>query len=179
MDPPPFDELVRIAWNDLRALSRRSIARQQGAHRFADATSLLGEALGRLSTQRNLPDSRAQLHGLAKLAIRRALADRMRKGLAAKRDARAESVEPIARRARARAERSDPRREDRRTSVLEALDALHEADPRAAEVLFLTARAQMKAEAVAEVLGISVPTVERDLRAARAFVAAWIGREDE
>ena len=32
----------------------------------------------------------------------------------------------------------------------------------------------MRAAEVADELGVSTPTVERDLRAARAFMAAWI-----
>ena len=71
-----FDQLVEHAWDDLRRLSRRSIRAQQGAVRFAEPTSLLAEAMGRLTAQESKPTNAAQLKGLATLALRRALADR-------------------------------------------------------------------------------------------------------
>ena len=169
-----FDQLVEHAWDDLRRLSRRSIRAQQGAVRFAEPTSLLAEAMGRLTAQESKPTNAAQLKGLATLALRRALADRMRRGLAAKRDRAGMADLARARAGVARAAGDEVVGEELRARVLAGLEALGELDPRAAEALFLTAQAGMRAAEVADELGVSTPTVERDLRAARAFMAAWI-----
>jgi DNA-directed RNA polymerase specialized sigma24 family protein len=179
MSRKPFDELVREALPDLRRLARRSIREQVGGARFAGPTSLLGDAMGRLAGQRNLPENRDQLQGLAMLALRRALADRMRRGLAAKRDDARLGALAYARGSHGSSPaRSGDDVSELRTRILEAMHALAEADPRAAEALFLTVQAGMGAAAVATELGVSVPTVERDLRAARAFLAAWLSSGD-
>jgi RNA polymerase sigma factor (TIGR02999 family) len=59
----------------------------------------------------------------------------------------------------------------------QALSTLERADARAAEVTHLTYFAGLDREAVAHVLGISVPTVDRDLRYARAWLAERLGHE--
>jgi RNA polymerase sigma factor (TIGR02999 family) len=59
----------------------------------------------------------------------------------------------------------------------EALKMLAKAEPRAAEVIHLTSFAGLEREAIAEVLGISVPTVDRDLRFARAWLAEHLGHD--
>jgi RNA polymerase sigma factor (TIGR02999 family) len=51
-------------------------------------------------------------------------------------------------------------------------------DPRAAEILQMTYFAGMEREDIATVLGISVPTVDRELRFARAWLAEQLGRSD-
>jgi RNA polymerase sigma factor (TIGR02999 family) len=50
-------------------------------------------------------------------------------------------------------------------------------DPRAAEILQMTYFAGMEREDIATVLGISVPTVDRELRFARAWLTERLGRD--
>ncbi len=52
-------------------------------------------------------------------------------------------------------------------------------DPRAHEVLQLTYFGGLPREAIAEVLAVSVPTVDRELRFARAWLAEQLGRSLE
>jgi RNA polymerase sigma factor (TIGR02999 family) len=59
------------------------------------------------------------------------------------------------------------------------LTRLAERDPRAAQVLELTYFAGLERAAIAEVLGLSVPTVDRELRFARAWLVERLGRELE
>jgi RNA polymerase sigma factor (TIGR02999 family) len=59
------------------------------------------------------------------------------------------------------------------------LDRLSRADPRSAEVLQLTYFGGLKRDDVAAVLGLSVPTVDRELRFARAWLATQLDRELE
>jgi len=53
-----------------------------------------------------------------------------------------------------------------------ALCALAELDPRLEQVVELRFFAGLTLQEVAEAMGLSEPTVKRDLRAARAFIAA-------
>ena len=57
----------------------------------------------------------------------------------------------------------------------EALSELDATDPRAAQVLHLTYFAGLNREGIAGVLGVSIPTVDRELRFARAWLAERIG----
>jgi RNA polymerase sigma factor (TIGR02999 family) len=56
----------------------------------------------------------------------------------------------------------------------EALRALEGDDPRAAQVLELHHFAGLELERIGELLGVSVRTIDRDLRYARAFMAARV-----
>lgn len=57
------------------------------------------------------------------------------------------------------------------------LDQLAQRDPRGAEVLQLTYFAGLKRQDIALVLDISVPTVDRELRFARAWLSGQLGRD--
>lgn len=57
------------------------------------------------------------------------------------------------------------------------LTQLHALDARAAEVLQMTYFAGLQREDIATVLGISVPTVDRELRFARAWLSSQLGRD--
>jgi len=59
------------------------------------------------------------------------------------------------------------------------LDQLGAHDPRGAQVLELTYFAGLQRADIADVLAISVPTVDRELRFARAWLAEQLGRELE
>jgi RNA polymerase sigma factor (sigma-70 family) len=56
------------------------------------------------------------------------------------------------------------------------LDQLAALDPRAARVLELTYFAGLPRADIAELLEVSVPTVDRELRFARAWLAEQLGR---
>jgi RNA polymerase sigma factor (sigma-70 family) len=55
-------------------------------------------------------------------------------------------------------------------ALSEALDSLAELDPRGAEIVQMRFLAGMTNEQIADVLEVSVRTVERDWRAARAWL---------
>ena len=59
------------------------------------------------------------------------------------------------------------------------LDQLAVLDPRAAEVLQLTYFGGLLRDEIATVLGLSVPTIDRELRFARAWLAAQLQRDLE
>ncbi|HEY8880908.1 MAG TPA: ECF-type sigma factor [Roseateles sp.] len=58
-----------------------------------------------------------------------------------------------------------------------ALNRLDERDPRGAQVLQLTYFAGMQRSEIAEVLGLSVPTIDRELRFARAWLSQELQRD--
>lgn len=57
----------------------------------------------------------------------------------------------------------------------QALTALEEIDPRGAGILHLTYFAGLSREEIASILGISVPTVDRELRFSRAWLSETLG----
>lgn len=59
------------------------------------------------------------------------------------------------------------------------LRQLESEDPRAAQILQLTYFAGLQRHDIATVLGVSVPTVDRDLRFARAWLTQQLGRDLE
>ncbi len=59
------------------------------------------------------------------------------------------------------------------------LKQLTQLDPRAAEILQLTYFGGLKRDDIALVLGLSVPTMDRELRFARAWLAAQLQRDLE
>ena len=61
-------------------------------------------------------------------------------------------------------------------AVDEALKQLTEQDPRGGEILHLAYFAGLKQEQIAEVLGISLRTVERELRFLRAWLKEQLSR---
>ena len=59
----------------------------------------------------------------------------------------------------------------------QALTALEKIDARGSQVLHLTYFAGLSREEIAEVVGISVPTVDRELRFTRAWLAETLGHD--
>jgi RNA polymerase sigma factor (sigma-70 family) len=56
------------------------------------------------------------------------------------------------------------------------LDILARNDPRTAQVMELTYFMGLQRQEIAELLGVSVPTVDRELRFSRAWLAEQLGR---
>lgn len=62
--------------------------------------------------------------------------------------------------------------------ALSALERLHEAYPRQAEVLTLTTLCNHTQEVAAEMVGISVPQIQRDLRFAKAWLKDAMSKDE-
>jgi len=158
--------LMGAHYATLRGLARRILAQHERMQRAAgpdrvSPTSLVAEATLRLLLQRTDIKNDAHLHGLAAESMKRALKDRARRRTARSRtrtaDAeRGEAVEPA----------------EAESDLLQALEALHAVRPRQADAVKLVGVQGLAPADAAKRLGVSVPTLERDLRAARA----WLGR---
>lgn len=158
--------LMGTHYATLRGLARRILAQHELMQRAAgpdrvSPTSLVAEATLRLLLQRTQIRNDEHLHGLAAESMKRALKDRARQRTAQRRTRtaageRREAVPP-----------AEPT-----TDLLQALEALHAVRPRQADVVRLVGVKGLAPAEAAKQLGISVPTLERDLRAARA----WLGK---
>lgn len=143
----------------------KQMARQrfQGADVVLSPTVLVHEAVAQMLGAEVDWDSRAHFFALAALQMRTVLVDHARRAAAAKRGADAVAVT------------LDPERAavDDGVGVLEvheALERLAVEDDRAARALELTYFGGLDARQVGEVLGVSVATVERDLKFGRAWL---------
>jgi DNA-directed RNA polymerase specialized sigma24 family protein len=167
-DPPPkpLGELLEDAWSDLLALSRRELRSAGHLAAGESATSLLGEAVVRVLSQRNEVRNAEHLHGLTTMFLRRLIIDRRRKVLRHR----------AALRRIGRADPGRPPRDSLATDLAAALVTLGEYDQRKLATLTLSAVHGLRQPEVAEVLGTSLATVERDLRFGRAWIASRVGR---
>jgi RNA polymerase sigma factor (TIGR02999 family) len=143
----------------------KHMARQRlrGADVLFSPTVLVHEAVAQMLDRDVDWQSRAHFFALAALQMRTVLVDHARRAATAKRgaDPVAVTFDP------------DHAQADDGTGVLEvhdALDKLAAEDARAARALELTYFGGLDARQVAEVLAVSVATVERDLKFGRAWL---------
>ncbi len=161
------DSLIPLIYNELRRIAERQMARERPDHTL-NATALVHEAYLRLVDQREVDwQNRAHFFALAAQAMRRILINHAQRRIAEKRGGGAGFVtfndEVMGTEARAQ----------ELVALDEALSRLKELDVRQSEVVEYRFFGGLTHEEIAEVLGVSVPTVQRDWRMARA----WLSRE--
>jgi len=149
----------------LRQLASRILAQRRLMQRAAgpdrvSPTSLVAEATLRLLLQKKAIKDPDHLHGLAALSMQRSLNDRARRRGAKRRTAPPKAETPSTRTA-----------EEPDDSVRVSLEALRKSKPRQAQVVTLVGLKGLTVAQAAKEMGISAPTAERDLRAARLWLA--------
>lgn len=162
-----LDRLVPLVYQELRRLAHRQMRGERAGHSM-QTTALVHEAYVRLVDYRRVqPRDRSHFLGIAAQAMRRVLIERARSRRAAKRGGGAPSA-PLE-------DAPDPA--SQRAAELLALDdvltRLAALDPRKQRVVELKYFGGLTTEEAAEVLEVSVATVERDWNVARA----WLRRE--
>lgn len=186
----PAGELTVLlaAWRagDLSALGRLVQAVQAELQRMAgarlrghDVATLAGddvvnEALLRLMQHPADWQNRSHFFAIASLTMRSVLREHARARQAAKRDGGQRVQLTLA--------EGLVGEEDMAADVLTLdalLDQLARHDPRAAQVLEMTYFGGLERAQVAEALAVSVPTVDRELRFARAWLQERLGRDLE
>lgn len=160
-----FDDLMPLVYDELRRIAASLMRSERGAHTL-QATALVHEAYARLAGGAASASDRVHFMSLAARVMRRVLVDHARARGRAKRgggDIRVTLVE---------AEVVAPGSADQVVEIDEALDRLLQLDERKARALEMKAFGGMTHDEIARVLHVSVPTIERDLRMAKAWLRA-------
>ncbi len=156
-------ELMRMAASRLRGPEAVTLSRGD----------LLNEAMLRVMESPPAWNDRAHFFATISLTMRSVLVDHARARLASKRGGDHERVTWTI----------SALGEESMAADLLTLDALlrrlAEDDPRAAEILQLTYFAGLQRQDIAQVLDISIPTVDRELRFARAWLSDQLERDLE
>ncbi len=166
-----LDELVPLVYERLRGIAHDRL-RYEPSGISLNTTDLVHDAYLKLvDVRRARFRDRAHFLAMASRVMRRLLVDHARARRAGKRGggiAAMELEEDL--------ELSDERA-DVITELDEALARLGAVDPRRSEMLEQRYFGGLSLEETAEVLGVSLATVKRDLRFARAWLAAELGGE--
>jgi len=166
-ETPPADgpdRMLSIVYGELRRLAASYLRRERAGHTL-QPTALVHEAYVRLIDQRQIDwSNRAQFMGLAAVMMRRILVNHARDRIADKRGGGAEHVPlTLAGEGIGTVE----------VSVLDLHDALNdlsESDPRKAQIVELKFFGGLTTEEIAQALGVSTATIERDWKFARAWL---------
>lgn len=172
-DREAFGDLLPLVYSELRARAGSYLRRERSGHTL-QPTALVHEAYLRLMGQENARwNDRAHFFAIAAQAMRRILVDHARKHTAPKRGGGAEriSIEDAPQLSAAPA-----------VDVLgldEALERLAELDPRQAKVVELRFFGGLTIEESAAVLDVSVRTVAREWKMAKAWLREAMEQDAE
>lgn len=171
-DKTALDKLTPLVYDELRRIAHRYARRERNGHTL-QTTALVNEAYLRLAGTKNIEwQNRAHFFAVTAQVMRNVLIDHARRRLYAKRGGQAQQVPiddvPL--------EMSE-QRADELVVLDEALSDLANLDPRKARVVELRYFGGLSLEETAEVLGISLMTVRRDWRAAKAWLYKEVNGE--
>jgi RNA polymerase sigma-70 factor, ECF subfamily len=172
-EPAALEELTPRVYRELHKLARAYLRRGR-PNQSLQPTALINEAYLRLLDQAQPVqwENRAHFFGIAARLMRMILVDHARANHAAKRGgAAAEAVtldDSMA---------VSPGRAPDVLEIDEALDRLAAVDERKAKVIELRYFGGMDREEVAAALGLTVPTVKRDLRLGEAWLRRFLAGE--
>jgi RNA polymerase sigma factor (TIGR02999 family) len=164
--PDTIDRILPLVYEDLREVARCQQARF-GTSPTLQTTELVHEAFLKLraSSSQNIRN-RLHLKRLTSLAIRQLIVDHARSKLATKRGS---GQVPLSLNEEL-AGSGDSHGEETVLMVHEALGRLEEVNPRLAEVVIARFFGGMTSDEIAEMLDISIRTVQRDWDRARAWL---------
>jgi len=155
------DQLFPIVYDELRRRAA-SYMRREGRGHTLQPTALVNEAYIRLSEQNVGWKNRSQFFAVASQIMRRILVDHARARHAAKRPS-----------GRTRVTLGDPVSIPREVDLIaldEALQQLEAEDPRQARMVELRFFGGLTHEEVAEAMGVSLATVNREWRVTKAWL---------
>jgi RNA polymerase sigma factor (TIGR02999 family) len=169
------DRLIPLVYSELRKMARQYLRRERDGHSL-EATALVHEVYVKLLDQRDSKwQNRGHFFGVAAYVMRRVLIDHARAQHAEKRGGTGEqlSLDAIINISLVR----DPKVQEQYYAQLimldEALSRLEKFDQQQCQIVELRFFAGLTEEEIAQILKISVRTVKRDWRTARA----WLYRE--
>lgn len=162
-----LDDLMPMVYDELRRMAHRHMAQERAGHTM-QATALVNEVYLKLKDQRAANwQNRAQFFAVAAQMMRHILVDYARQHSRAKRGGGAQRV------TLADAMIVSADKTDELLAVDDALQKLEQIDKRRSQVAVMRFFAGLSIEEIAQALSISVETVGRDWRTARA----WLRRE--
>ena len=166
-----LERLVPLVYPELRRIAKRQMARENPDHTL-QTSALINEAYLKLVDREKVDwQNRAHFFAVSAQVMRHILIDHARKYLYNKRGGGAQHV-PLEEAAIV---------EEKRSSDLvdldEALKALATLDPRRSQIIELKFFGGLKAEEIAEVMGISPSTVQREWRVAKAWLHHTMTRQ--
>ena len=171
-DKSAYERLLSVVYDELRSLARSYIKHQNPGHTL-EPTALVHEAYLKLVQQDN-PNYEGRVHffAVAAKAMRQLLIDHARKKNAAK---RGEGWERIT-----LSEIHNDRTQDIDVLDLdEALTELATLDAQHASIVELRFFGGLTIEETAQELGVSTSTIEREWRAAKAWLSGRLSRNEE
>ena len=158
------ERLTELVYTQVRAIAGKHL-RQFGGRMTLQPTELAHELFLRLMNADVAWQDRRHFYGVVSVAMRRILVDAARARGAERRGGGEVHVTLSA-----ADEAPDTDAQGEAFALEEALAALRELDARKCEVIELNYLLGLKREEIAEVIGVSVPTVDRELRFARAWL---------
>ena len=177
--PPPtpgggmdIAALSAAAYNELRGLARARL-RSNGPLTLLDTTGLVSDTYRRLALQHNLHiESRAHFLGYCSRIMRSVIIDLVREKNAERRGGGERKITLNTDIGESLAAADEPLRVD------DALAELAKREPRLAQVVEMRYFGGYKEEEVAEALGITTRTVQRDWKKARVLLHAMLSDSD-
>ena len=171
-DKQGLDQMLPVVYEELHRLASGYLNREATGHTL-QPTALVNEAYLRLVDQRRVDwRNRAQFLGVAASMMRRILVNHARDRAAKKRNRGTQQV------SLSLLEAPSGRPDVELIALEDALDRLGSLDERKSRVVELKFFGGLTTEEIAEVLGISVATVEREWSFARAWLYDAIEGKD-
>ena len=164
-DKTALDRLTPLVYDELRRIAHRYVRRERDGHTL-ETTALVNEAYVRLAGSKNIAwESRSHFFAATAQVMRHVLIDHARRRLYAKRggDARHVALDDAV-------SEMTEQRADELIVLDEALAELAKFDTRKARVVEMRYFGGLSLEETAEALSISLMTVRRDWRAAKAWL---------
>lgn len=165
------NNLLPLIYNELRSLAGNYLRRERVSHTL-QPTALVHEAYIKLIDQKQVKwQNRAHFFGIAAQIMRRILVDHARKHTADKRGGDAEKL-PIEEEILV----VSNEKSHELLALDEALENLEKMDEQKAKIVELRYFGGLSIEETAEVLGVSVATVNRQWRMAKAWLYGQIAK---
>lgn len=172
-DREALDELIPLVFDEVRELARYHLARERPGHTL-QPTALVNEVYLRLEKRRRVSwKNREQFFGFLVQLIRRILVDHARKHGRAKRGGGEKplSLDEVFGLAKIR--------HPELVALDDALHELAELDPRQSQIVELRYFMGLKLEEIAELLDLSLSTVNRDWKTARMWLLRELSARDD
>lgn len=163
-DAEALDEIIPLVYDELRRIAQGHMAQERAGHTI-QATALVNELYLKLKTERRANwRSRGQFFAVAAQMMRRILVDHARQHLSLKRGGGAQQVTLDD------AMLVSNQNGSEMLAIDAALQKLEQLDKRKSQVAVMRFFAGLTVEETAEALAISIETVARDWRFARAWL---------